>query len=82
MPKYIKILLLKSKDQEKAFEITRRERRVVDTFGGALTQLTAAFLPETAEPREKRHNMFKGPKGKNRNCRILYPIGISLRNES
>lgn len=71
----IKILLLKTEDQEKNFEST--QRKMMFYLWRSDPPAGCQFLVRNY--RVKWHNMFIGLKGKNCQPRILYPVEMSSR---
>ena len=66
------------KDKERILKATR-ERQV--TYKGNPIRLSADFSAETLQARREWHDIFKVPKGKNLQPRILYPARLSFKME-
>ena len=77
MPRHILIKLKKTKHKERILKTAREKQQV--TYKGNPICLTAYLSAETLRARRKWKNIYKVPKGKNVQPRLLYPARISFR---
>ena len=71
--------MVKLKDEERIPEAAREKQRL--NYKGIPIRLSADFPTEMFLARREWQDIFKVPKGKNLQPRILYPARLSLRTE-
>ena len=76
MPRHIVIKLTKIKHKERILKATRKKQV---TYKGNPICLTADLSAETLKARREWQDIFKVPKGKNLQPRLLYPARISFK---
>ena len=76
-PRHILIKLTKTKHKERILKVAREKQQV--TYKGNPICLTADLSAETLWTRRKWQDIFKVPKGKNLQPRLLYPARISFK---
>ena len=77
MPRHILIKLTMTKYKERKLKAAREEQQV--TYKGNPICLTADLSAETLWTRRKWQDIFKVPKGKNLQPRLLYPAKSSFK---
>ena len=76
-PRHMLIKLTKTKHKERTLKAAREKQQV--TYTGNPIHLTADLSTEALQTRRKWKNIYKVPKGKNVQPRLLYPARISFR---
>ena len=79
MPSHILIKLTKTKHKERILKAARKKQQV--TYKGNPIHLTDDLSIETLQIRRKCQDIFKVPKEKNLQPRLLYPTRISFKTD-
>ena len=66
-----------AKVKERILKAAREKQMII--YNGTPIRLLADFSAETLQARREWHDILKILKGKNLQCRILYPAGLSFR---
>ena len=77
MPRYILIKLIKTKHKERILKAAREKQQV--TYKGSAICLTPDLSAETLQARKEWQDLFKVPKGKHLQPRLLYLERISFK---
>ena len=70
MPRHILMKLTKTKQKQRILKAAKEKQQV--TYKGNPLHLTADLSAETLQARRERQDIFKVPKGKNLQPRLLY----------
>ena len=76
-PTHILIKLTRTKHKERILKAAREKQQV--TYKGNPMHLTADLSADTLQARRERQDIFKVPKGKNLQPRLLYLTRISFK---
>ena len=76
-PRHILIKLTKTKHKERILKAAREKQHI--TYKGNLICLTADLSAETLQSRREWQDIFKVPKGKTLQPRLLYPARITFK---
>ena len=79
MPRHILIKLTKTKYKERILKAAKEKQQV--TYKGNPICLIADLSAEALQARREWQDIFKVPKGKNLQPRLLYPARISFRTD-
>ena len=77
MPSHILIKLTKAEHKERIVKAAREKKQV--TYKGKSIHLTNDLSAETLQARRECQDIFKVPKGKNLQPKLLYPASISFK---
>ena len=77
MPRHILMKLTKTKQKQRILKAAKEKQQV--TYKGNPLHLTADLSAETLQARRERQDIFKVPKGKNLQPRLLYLTRISFK---